>query len=81
MAQVYAHLSEAAAAPCAPSVSEGIGRIDAALEECLLAPATKHVGGLASGALAHSLGKLDPLFARLWRQDAGAHDAAPVDTS
>lgn len=43
-------------------------RVDAIVEEAFLTPAVKHAEGLARTALRQNLGRLDPLFGRLWGQ-------------
>lgn len=54
--------------------SQAIMRVDGLLEEHFIAPAVKHADGLASTALRLNLGRLDPLFARMWGHDATQQD-------
>jgi len=75
MGKIYRKLAECTAQPSAsPAMHEALARVDSLLEEHLIAPATKHADALAKATVRTSLGRLDPLFAKMWGQ-ATATDA------
>ena len=53
---------------CARAHTQALSRLDALLEEQVLAPAVRHAEGLARASLRLNLGRLDPMFGRVWGQ-------------
>jgi len=75
MGRVYRKLVECTVAPGASKeLLEAVSRADAFLEEHFLSPAAKHADLLAKATMRSSLSRVDPLFARIWGQDANADD-------
>ena len=69
MSKVYRKLVECTAVPGATQdVLEAVSKADAYFEEHFLAPAAKHADAHAKTAMRGSLGRVDPLFGRLWGQ-------------
>ena len=69
MSKVYRKLVECTAVPGASQdVLEAVSKADAYFEEHFLAPAAKHADAHAKTAMRGSLGRVDPLFGRLWGQ-------------
>lgn len=53
------------------SLIEAISRVDEKLEEHIFVPVTKHAEALAKASLRRSLGKVDPIFGRVWAESGG----------
>ena len=72
--RLYRKLADCpAAAGASPALIEAIGKADTLLEDAVLAPAIKHAEGLSKAVVRSQLGRLDPLFGRIWGH------AAPQD--
>lgn len=86
LGRTYRKLAEclnAVAGASSQAVAEAIFRADERIEEIFIAPAARHADGLCKATMRVSLGRLDPLFARVWSgATAGpAGDVSVVDVS
>lgn len=60
-------------------LTQAVMRVDERLEEHFVVPAVKHTEALAKNTLWQSLGRLDPLFARVSGQAASVSEDAPME--
>jgi len=79
LAKIYQKLIEAAAHSGTLAIVEAVMRVDERLEEHFVVPAVKHTEALAKNTLWQSLGRLDPLFARVSGQAASVSEDAPME--
>ena len=79
MAKLYRRLTECAVtAGTTPALDEALLRLDSLIEEHMIAPAVKHAEGMARTALRGHLGRLDPLFARMWGHADGSAEGDSI---
>ena len=75
LCRIYRKLAEcpgAASSSAAAAISEAVLRIDGRLEEHFINPVTTHAESLSRKELKSNLGRLEPLFGRMWGQQGGA---------
>ena len=82
LCRIYRKLAEcpgAASSSAAAAISEAVLRIDGRLEEHFINPVTTHAESLSRKELKSNLGRLEPLFGKLWGQQVGGGVARSLD--
>jgi hypothetical protein len=83
LSELYRKLVECPAKAGGASMSavcDAIVRADERIEDVFISPAAKHADALAKSALRQTLGRLDPLFGRLWGQSQPGPATDGLDT-